>query len=183
MEKTSQFEIIEGMLFLAGEEGIDIAMIQTVLSIDEKEAIQLYKDFTLAYQNRPWQGLQLVCLGERYKLTTLSTHHAYYSRMIKQNKSTLSNAALETLAIIAYRQPVTRAQIEEIRGVSSDAMVRKLLAQALIKEVGRASSPGLPVLYSVTREFMDTFGLASLAELPAIEDFDENIKQDLFFNK
>ena len=90
--------------------------------------------------------------------------------MVEQQETTLSQAALETLAIIAYRQPVTRLQIEEIRGVSSDNIVRKLQAKALIKEVGRQDTPGKPILYGVTELFMDAFNLASIDELPPLEE-------------
>ena len=88
--------------------------------------------------------------------------------MVEQSKATLSQAALETLAIIAYNQPITRAKVEDIRGVGCDGMIRKLIAKALIKEVGREESPGLPILYGVTDEFMDAFSLASLDELPEL---------------
>ena len=105
-----------------------------------------------------------------------------YSKMIEQSKASLSQAALETLAIIAYNQPVTRAKIEDIRGVGCDAMVRKLLAKALIKEVGRQDSPGMPILYGVTDEFMDAFSLASLDELPDLGDIVETTSDEDIFN-
>ena len=105
-----------------------------------------------------------------------------YSKMVEQSKASLSQAALETLAIIAYNQPVTRAKIEDIRGVGCDAMVRKLLAKALIKEVGRQDSPGMPILYGVTDEFMDAFSLASLDELPDLGDIVETTSDEDIFN-
>ena len=94
--------------------------------------------------------------------------------------ATLSNAALETLAIIAYKQPITRVEIEEIRGVGCDMMIRKLLARSLIKECGRSDAPGRPFLYEVTKEFMDTFQLESLKELPDLPDFKEQVDEELF---
>ena len=94
--------------------------------------------------------------------------------------STLSQAALETLAIIAYKQPITRGEIEEIRGVGCDMMVRKLLARNLIKECGRSDAPGRPFLYEVTDEFMDAFKLESLKELPELPTFHEDEDSELF---
>ena len=119
--------------------------------------------------------------GGVYKMTTLAKHHEYYQRMIEQSENTLSNAALETLAIIAYNQPITRVRIEEIRGVGCDAMIRKLAAKALIKEVGREDTPGKPILYGVTDEFMDAFGLTSLDELPDLADIVEIDEQEDIF--
>ena len=98
--------------------------------------------------------------------------------MIEQNEATLSNAALETLAIIAYNQPVTRLKVEEIRGVGCDAMIRKLVAKALIKEAGREDTPGKPILYEVTDEFMDAFSKVILHELNRFK-----IKKDLLAQK
>ena len=94
----------------------------------------------------------------------------------------LSKSALETLAIVAYYQPVTRIRIEEIRGVGCESMIRKLLAQALIKEVGREDSPGKPVLYGVTDEFMDAFNLKSLDELPELKEIESEFDEEDIFN-
>ena len=87
---------------------------------------------------------------------------------------------METLAIVAYKQPITRGEIEEIRGVSCDMMVRKLLARNLIKECGRSDAPGRPFLYEVTEEFMDTFKLVSLKELPELPEFKDTMEEELF---
>ena len=94
--------------------------------------------------------------------------------------ATLSPAAMETLAIIAYKQPITRIEIEEIRGVGCDMMVRKLLARNLIKECGRTDGPGKPFLYEVTEEFMDAFKLESLKELPDLPMIEQNLDAELF---
>lgn len=166
-------EIIEGMLYLAGDEGLNIKTIGEVLEMNKKETVLLMDQFIEEYSNRSPSGLILANFGGIYKLATKEKYREYYQKMVAQNKATLSNAALETLAIIAYNQPITRNKIEEIRGVGCDAMVRKLIAKALIKEVGRQDSPGLPILYGVSDEFMDTFGLASLEELPDLKDIVE----------
>ena len=143
--------IIEGILYLKGDEGIDIKELSLVLEIS-KEAVEAMDHFIEAYSKRGFDGLQVVDFGGKYKLATNPQYFPYYQKMVEQSKATLSQAALETLAIIAYNQPITRAKVEDIRGVGCDGMIRKLIAKALIKEVGREESPGLPILYGVTSD-------------------------------
>ena len=104
----------------------------------------------------------------------------YIERLYKPRAQQLSKAALETLAIVAYRQPVTRAEIDNIRQVKSDAMLAKLMEKTLVKEVGRLDAPGRPILYGTTQEFLAAFGLVSLQELPPLADIDENEEISLF---
>lgn len=182
MNKNELLEVIEGMLFLSGDEGLSIKQITTVLDTTKKEATELIDELVEIYNQRTIKGIELVNFGGIYKLITLAKHHQYYTKMIEQNEATLSNAALETLAIIAYNQPITRVKIEEIRGVGCDAMIRKLVAKALIKEVGREDIPGKPILYGVTDEFMDAFHLASLDELPKLKEIAEEFDQEDIFN-
>lgn len=180
-EKINYLDIIEGMLYLAGDDGIDIKQVAGVLEISRKDATLLMDQFTQMYENKIMKGITLVNFGGRYKLATNAEYFIYYQKMVEQSSASLSNAALETLAIIAYNQPITRASIEDIRGVGCDAMIRKLVAKALIKEVGREDSPGMPILYGVTDEFMDTFGLTSLDELPDLADIVEVDNQEDIF--
>lgn len=181
MEDNNYLDIIEGMLYLAGDDGIDLKQIASVLEISKRKASILMKEFAELYKQRTIKGIMLVNFGGRYKLATNSSYFSYYQKMVEQSSANLSNAALETLAIIAYNQPITRVAIEDIRGVGCDAMIRKLIAKALIKEVGREDSPGMPILYGVTDEFMDTFGLTSLKELPDLADIVEVDEQkDIF---
>lgn len=179
---NEQFHIIEGMLYLRGDEGIDINELSAVLEISKKEAARVMDEFIEAYEKRGFHGIQVVNFGGHFKLATNPDYIMYYQKMVEQSKATLSQAALETLAIIAYNQPVTRAKIEDIRGVGCDAMVRKLLAKALIKEVGRQDSPGMPILYGVTDEFMDAFSLTSLDELPDLGDIVETTSDEDIFD-
>lgn len=179
MEKD-YLSIIEGLLYLLGDDGLDVKTLSGVLEISKKETVELLDKFNQMYSQKETNGLELVNFGGIYKLATNPKYTNYYKKMVDQSKASLSNAALETLAIIAYNQPITRVEIEAIRGVGADAMIRKLIAKALIKEVGRQDSPGLPILYSVTDEFMDAFGLTNLAELPDLKDIvqienDQNI--------
>lgn len=181
MEQNNYLDIIEGMLYLAGDDGVDIKQVSAVLEISKKEATLLMDEFTEKYENKSLNGIVLVNFGGRYKLATNSDYFMYYQKMVEQTSANLSNAALETLAIIAYNQPITRAGVEDIRGVGCDAMIRKLVAKALIKEVGREDTPGMPILYGVTDEFMDTFGLTTLDELPDLADIVELDKEEDIF--
>lgn len=182
MEHDDILSVIEGMFFLAGDEGLTIKQISSVLQITKKEATDYVDEYIRLQNERTIKGFELINFGGVFKFVTLSKHHEYYQRMVEQNENTLSNAALETLAIIAYNQPITRVRIEEIRGVGCDAMIRKLVAKALIKEVGREDTPGKPILYGVTDEFMDAFSLTSLDELPELKEMKEDFDQEDIFN-
>jgi len=161
--------IVEGMLYLCGDEGITSKEIQAILELKEEEITILLESLKERLENDVSRGLQLVYLANKYKLATKIEYKEYYTLMVDQSESKLSNAAMETLAIIAYNQPITKLRVEEIRGVNSDAMIRRLQAKALVKDVGREETPGRPVLFAVTNEFMDTFNLKSLEELPPLE--------------
>ncbi len=160
---------LEGLLFIVGEDGLDIKKIEDILEITYEELKQLIKELCEIYSNSN-RGLQLLVLGNKLKLTTKQEHKNYYEKLIMEDDSILSQAALETLAIIAYNEPITRVKIDEIRGIASSHMVRKLLSKNLIKEVGRSDLPGRPILYGVTDEFLDYFGLSSTQELPKLEE-------------
>lgn len=173
--------VIEGVLFLTGDEGCGIKELASILELPVKDVEELLQEMMTQFENDEQKGLMIVYLGGKYKLATKVEYKPYFEKMVSQVEASLSNAALETLAIIAYNQPVTRTTIEEIRGVSSDAMVRKLQAKALIKEVGREDTPGKPILYGVSEEFMDAFNLASLDELPDLQEIAQtNMEEDLF---
>ncbi len=181
LNRDDQLSIIEGMLFLSGEQGRSLSEIASILEVKKNIALELVEALQKKYEEDSQCGLCIVYLGEKYKMATRPNHRHYYEKMVKQSEATLSNAALETLAIIAYNQPVTRLKIEEIRGVGCDAMIRKLQAKALIKEVGREDSAGKPILYGVSEEFMDAFNLKSIHELPELSfNVQEDLEEDLF---
>ena len=165
----NKLAVLEGLLFVVGDDGLKINDITNVLQIDEKQARKLLKDLQKEYENEN-RGLRISFLGDSFKLTTKKEHIDYYKRLftMPNNTSTLSQAALETLAIIAYNQPITRVQIDEKRGISSAFLVKKLLAKDLIKVCGKSKLPGKPNLYKTTPFFLDYFGLASISELPNI---------------
>lgn len=177
-----QLAVLEGLLFVTGDEGLTAAQAADTLGVSEKQAEELFAQLQKAWQSDD-RGLEVVRYGDIYRFLTKAFVHTYAARLFSKDvKTQLSQAALETLAIIAYKQPVTRVEIEEIRGVSADAMLRKLIARGLVKEDGRSEAPGRPILYSVTNEFMDAFQLLSLDELPDLPAFnqDEKKNDDLF---
>src|SRR5690606_36052476 len=123
------------------------------------------------YEENENRGLVLVQLAGTYQLATKKENAIYLKRLVETpNYSTLSQAALETLTIIAYKQPITRLEIEEIRGVKTDHVIQTLVAKGLVQEVGRADGPGRAILYGTTKEFLDYFGLKDLKELPPLPD-------------
>jgi len=137
---------------------------------------------------REGRGLQIVQLAGNYQLATLPEHATYFERLAySPTRSSLSQAALETLSIIAYRQPITRIEVEEIRGVKSERAIHTLVNKDLIQEVGRAEAIGRPILYGTTAAFLDYFGLGSLQDLPDLNEFEnaENLEEEtqLLFQK
>ncbi len=123
------------------------------------------------YDHDENRGISIVQLAGTFQLATKKQNAAYLKKLVESpGNSHLSQAALETLAIIAYKQPITRIEIEEIRGVKTERPLQTLIAKALIKETGRAEGPGRAYLYGTTKEFLDYFGLRSLEELPPLPD-------------
>ena len=162
--------VLEGLLFLVGEEGLSIENIKTILEIKEEEIIKLLKELKEDYKSET-RGITLQKLGGLYKLTTKKEHKKYYTKLVElDNIKNLSQSALETLAIIAYNEPITRAEVDELRGVGSTQMIRNLIAKDLIKEVGKSDKLGRPYLYGITSAFLDYFGLDSKDSLPKIEE-------------
>lgn len=162
--------VLEGILFVVGSEGITIEELVDILDIKEDKLNYLISTLKDRYSSLE-SGLNLEYLGGKYKLTTKKEHNDYYVKIVENEKqSELTNSALETLAVIAYNSPVTRGQIDEIRGVDSTYQIKKLLYRNLIKEVGKSELPGRPKLYSVTDEFLDYLGLASINDLPKLEE-------------
>lgn len=185
-EKSSELDrqaeaVLEGLLFITGDEGLTLKQAAGALGIEEERCEALLDDMMQKYL-KPEHGIELARYGSTYKFLSKAMVHDYAQRLFNLNKTgKLSQAALETLAIIAYKQPVTRVEIEEIRGVGADVMLRKLEARGLIEEAGRSDAPGRPILYKVTDAFMDAFELVSLDELPDLPDFNRDAEgTDLF---
>ena len=172
--------IVEGLLFIVGDEGLNLEQIAAVTGISEKDAETVVNNLIAKYQ-QPSFGMEIVSYGKRYKFLSKPIIHSFAKKLFHNQKNAkLSQSALETLAIIAYKQPITRVEIEELRGVGCDMMLRKLVARDLIKEAGRSTAPGRPILYEVTEEFMDTFKLYSLDELPKLNTYQDADEKDLF---
>lgn len=174
--KLSETEsIIEGILFAAGD-AVELEKISDILDIDEKSTRAVITALADKYKTEN-RGLQIIRLEDSYQMCTRSEYHEYISRLAEPRRNqSLSNAAMEVLAIVAYKQPVTRSVIEQIRGVSCDTLVNKLLERGLIEETGRLDAPGRPMLFGTTEEFLRCFGIESVTELP---EFAEKSTEDL----
>ena len=148
------------------------------MGIEEDEVKNLIRELKKDYEDES-RGLRIDFLGNRFKLTTKFEHREYYQKLIENPETnTLSQAALETLAIIAYNEPITRVQIDAIRGVGTTSIIRKLVAKGFIKESGRSELPGRPILYATTNEFLDYFGLSSIEDLPDMNKFIESAEEE-----
>ncbi len=159
---------IECILFVAGEP-LTLERIAQIVDISCEDAAELIATLAQQYETER-RGVQLVEVAGGYQLCTKPHLSIYIERLYKPQFQSLSQAALETLAIISYKQPVTRGEIELIRGVQSDRAVATLLEKNLIKELGRKDSPGRPVLFGTTDQFLQHFGLKNLEDLPAAEE-------------
>lgn len=158
--------ILEAIL-LASPEPLSVKRIAEVIGLDEKDARILVDDLKKEY-SQPGRGLLLQELAGGYVLTTRPEYGEYVEKLLAPKGKGLSHAALETLAIVAYRQPITKAEIEGVRGVKVDRSIETLLERGLIRDVGRKEGPGRPILYGTTKEFLTYFGLKDLSELPPL---------------
>lgn len=180
MSEINMFQVIEGLVFINGDEGISVETLATLLEKKKDEIEQTLLEIAEYYLDDK-HGIELVNYGGEYKFVSKALIHEYASELFKvTKKNNLSPAALETLAIIAYKQPITRVEIEEIRGVGSDAMLRRLQLRNLITEVGRADAPGMPILYGITSDFLDVFKLISIDELPDLPEYSGQMEMDLY---
>ncbi|WP_294209204.1 SMC-Scp complex subunit ScpB [uncultured Solobacterium sp.] len=169
--KERMLAILEGLLFLCGDDGLSIEQAAASMDATEEYVAELFDELQKYYLQES-RGIEIARFGEKYRfLSKAAIHDAAKKLFQTSTEAKLSNAALETLAIIAYKQPITRVEIEEIRGVGADVMLRKLVARGLIQEDGRSEAAGRPILYSVTDEFLDSFKLLSLDELPELPQF------------
>ncbi|MCC6346834.1 MAG: SMC-Scp complex subunit ScpB [Nitrospirales bacterium] len=170
MEDCEKKAVLETLLFVAGEPA-SAAGLAKAMEVQESEIRKLVEELIGEYRSRNG-GILLVEIAEGYQLVTNPDHAPWVKRFknISQTNK-LSQPALETLAIIAYKQPVTKLEVDQLRGVNSDAAVRSLIEKRFIRIVGKKESPGRPFLYGTTKEFLHYFGLRSLSELPPISDF------------
>ena len=186
MELKKYKAVTEGLLFATGEEGLNRKQLSKILDVDEMTVDLIMDELKFDYEDEQ-RGLTIMQSADYFHLTTKPEHAKYFERLVETPASSrLSQAALETLAIIAYKQPI-RTEIEEIRGVHSDGPVNTLLSRSLIQEAGRKETSGRPILFTTTKHFLAYFGLTSLEDLPPLqEDFlQDNIEEelDLFFKE
>ncbi len=159
--------ILEGLIFTSGEDGLSLVQLQTVFEECTRDELGQALELLRRDYNDQTRGIELVKYGGRWKFVAKESVYPYASRLYSKTKSnSISTAAMEVLSLIAYRQPITRVEIDEIRGVSSELMLKKLQARDLIETCGNKETIGRPLLYRVSSAFYDAFGLESLADLP-----------------
>lgn len=177
---------IESILYTLGDEGISLKNLAAILGLHASAVRQLLEELQKDYETSEG-GLTLLHHHEVYRLATKPKYapllHQYFS---EHQPTSLSQAALETMAIVAYQQPVTRIDVDQIRGVKSTGALQTLISRQMIKEAGRKEVPGRPILYATTSYFLDYFGLNSINDLPPLTEFssgklDQNGNLDLFF--
>jgi len=175
MEFSKEQAIIEAMLFAAGRE-VNVKEFMNVLELGAEDIDKIILNMKTEYDAKN-SGIEIIKVNDNYQLCTRKDYYEYiYPLFDNRAKPNISNAALETLSIIAYNPNITRSQIEAIRGVSADGTVYKLLEFDLIEDSGKLDAPGRPTMYKVTNKFMKMFGISSLEELPDLPRYklDEN---------
>lgn len=171
-DRQKYMSIIESLLFVSGEP-MKIKDISQILQCTEKYTTDILEELSNVYENAE-RGIRLICVNKSYQLVTKGENAVYVQKILKNNsRQSLSQAALESLAIIAYKQPITKIEIDDIRGVKSDSAIQKLLDKELIKECGRKEVLGRPILYRTTDEFLRQFQMENLSELPTLDNINE----------
>ena len=170
---------LEAILFAVGEDGLSIEEISNILEIDKNSVEKEINLLQKIYENR---AIEIKLLGNKYKLITKSKYKDYIKKLTEEVSNNLSKSALETLAIIVYNEPITRVEIDEIRGVNSGQMIRNLISKGFIEDVGKSDLPGRPILYKTTDYFLDYFNLSTKDDLPKlnIEQIEVLEEDDLF---
>ena len=170
MEKKEIQSIIESLLFAAGD-AVDLDRLADIVDVDKRSLREILKQMMDEYHYER-RGIQIIKMEDSYQMCTRGEYHDYVAMLAEpRRKQSLSNAAIEVLAIVAYKQPVTRSAIEHIRGVNCDYVVNRLVERGLIEEVGRLDAPGRPLLFGTTQEFLRCFGVEAIAELPEYDEF------------
>jgi len=177
------YSIIESLLFVTGE-SLKLTQLANILECSIEFTRQLINELTVKYEQEQ-RGIKIIVTNDEYQLVTKPCNSEYVQKLLKINiRQSLSQASLETLAIIAYKQPMTRVEVEDIRGVKSDRAIYTLSEKRLIKESGRKNVPGRPIIYVTTDEFLKHFNFHNLNEMPSLEDFNkENLQCDVAIDK
>ncbi len=183
MERKEARAVLEAILFTMGE-SVEVDRLAAVIEEDSKATRDILLEMKTEY-DRENRGITLMELEDSFQMCTRNTMYEYLIKIAKTpRKYVLTDALLETLSIIAYKQPITRLEIEKIRGVNCDHTVNRLIEFGLIGEVGRMDAPGRPLLFGTTEEFLRSFGVKSLDELPKmnpvqIEEFKQQAEQEI----
>ncbi|MCX7769931.1 MAG: SMC-Scp complex subunit ScpB [Proteobacteria bacterium] len=175
-EKYGPLPIVEAMIF-SSENPLSAEKIASILELNKEDVEEIIKILMKEYNHNEMHGIEIVEIGGGYFFRTKIPYAPFIRKIVMGKESDLSKSAMETLAIIAYKQPITRAEIEHIRGVDSSNPIRSLLEKKLIKIQGRKDVPGRPHVYGTTKEFLKAFGLKDLSELPNIKEIKEIIKE------
>ena len=178
LNKEIYFSIIESLLFVSGER-IKLKELALIIESSEDFAEDILKDLMVKYESEE-RGIRLININNQYQLVTKPKNSSYVQKLLKTNiRQSLSQAALETLAIVSYRQPITRIDIDDIRGVKSDSALLTLVDKGLIKECGRMDVAGRPILYATTEEFLKNFGLNNIGDMPSLESVLEGMAKEV----
>jgi len=178
LDKDELKSAIEAILF-AWSDPLSAKDLSDVLGIETKDIINILKEMMDEF-NYNKRGIQILQMNDHYQLSTRPEHYEYLQKLFAPKQSRgLTQAALETLAIIAYKQPITKTEIEGIRGVKCDKAISTLLEKELIEEQGRLEKTGRPILYGTTINFLKIFSIKSLDELPSVNDFDLSTDGDI----
>ena len=163
---------LEAVLFAAGEP-VSVAELASIMQLEKPQVWELLTTLQQSYENEA-RGLMLRETAGSYQLVTKPIHYALLTKLAQKKEVKLTNAGMETLAIVAFKQPVTRAEMEAIRGVKVDRVLNTLLDLGLVAEAGRKKALGNPILYATTDKFLTVFGLSSLEDLPLVEPLSED---------
>lgn len=187
MDLSHYKAVIEGLLFVSGSDGLTSKQMAAITELDEKTVEHILNELKYEYENAA-RGVQMLESEKHYYLASKPEHSDYYRKLrTNAHTSKLTQASLETLAIVAYNQPITRTEVEEIRGVKSDRPIQTILSRGLIEEVGRKNTIGRPMMFGTTVDFLTYFGLRSIDELPPLNDQidedDVSEEASLYFDK
>ena len=178
MEIEEQKAVVEAILFAAGKE-VEITTLMSALELSQKDVELLINQMQTEYVEQK-RGIEIIHVNSSYQMCTKKEYYDYvYPLFDNRVKPSLSSAAMETLSIIAYNPKITRAEIDGIRGVSTDGVLYKLMEYNMIEEAGKMDAPGRPTMYRVSNEFLKTFGISSLDELPELPKIKEDMPEQL----
>ena len=186
MDSKNLMSRIEALLFVAGDDGMTARQLAQYLEVGVIDIEAGLSELETKYNETEEHGITIKQLAGTYQLTTKQSVADTIKKLVENPTSqVLTSASLEVLAIIAYKQPITRAEVEDLRGVKSERPIQTLVSRALVQEVGRAEGPGRAILYGTTKEFLNYFGLKDISELPPLptEESEEEEATDLFMTK